>query len=451
MKIIVVGIGKLGEYLARNLVNDGNDVTLVDLDYQTSRRLINNEDVNYITGSGLSSDILIEAGVKKSDLTISVMDSDEKNIICSLLAKKLGTKHTIARIRNKDINNSAYLLKGEAGLSYVINPEYLTALNIARTLNIPSALESTTFLRGRLQMISLKIKEDSILNGMTLNQLNKKCEEDIIICSVVRDGETTIPNGSFKLRVGDKINVVGTIKAIREFLSFANLITNPAKNVMIAGGGMTSYYLAKLLLDMNVKVKIVEMNPDRCKELSEMLNGALIINGDVSNQNVLYEEGIEKADAFVALTSIDEENIVYSMFASLRKVPRIITKVNHIELDGVTDRANIDTVITPHRIATDHIVRFVRALGNSKKSSCEAIYTFEDDKFEIQEFVIKDDFKKLNTSIKEMNIKENILIVAIQRGRNIIIPNGNTEIMENDTIVLIDSSEALKDINDILE
>ncbi len=451
MKIIVVGIGKLGDYLSKSLVRDLNDVTLVDVDFEGSRTLINNEDVNYVTGNGLSADILIEAGVKKCDLLISVMDSDEKNIICSLLAKKLGAKNTIARIRDKDNNNSVYLLKKEIGISYIVNPEYLTALNIAKVLSIPSALEATTFLRGRLQMISLKIKEDSVLNGITINSLIKKCNSEIIICAVLRDGVITIPKGSFKLKVNDKINVVGTIKDIKIFLEYADLISEPTKKVIIAGGGTTSFYLAKFLLDMNMKVKIVEINQDRCKQLSESLDKALIINADISNQNVLYEEGIEETDAFISLTSIDEENIVYSMFASLKKVPRIITKVNHIDLDGVIEASNIDTVITPHRIATDSIVKFVRALKNSKKSSCEALYTFDDDSFEIQEFSIKDDFKELDTKIKDMHLKESVLIIAIQRGRNIIIPNGNTVIKENDTIVLIDNSDQLKNINDILE
>lgn len=450
MKIIVIGIGKLGEYLSKSLVRDGNDVTLVDLDFQNSRTFINNEDVKYITGNALNSDVLIEAGVEKSDLTIAVMDSDEKNIMCSMLAKKLGSKHTIARIRNKDNNNSAYLLKKEIGLSYIINPEYLTALSIAKALSIPSALEAKTFLRGRLQLISIKVNKKDVLDGMSLSTLNRKGNLNVIVCAVVRDGETIIPKGKFKIKAGDKINVVGTIKDIREFLKYADLISKETKKVIIAGGSTTSVYLAKFLTDMKMKVKIIEMDPDRCKELSESLEKTLIINGDISNQNVLYEEGIEETDAFISLTSIDEENIVYSMFASLRKVPRIITKVNHIDLDGVIEKANIDTVITPHRVATDIIVSFVRALENSKKSSCEAIYTFENDNVEIQEFTLKKDFKKFDVPLRDMKIKDNVLIIAVQRGRNTIIANGDTTIRENDTVVLIDNTHELKDINGIL-
>ena len=428
MKIIIVGVGKLGEYLTRSLVKDKNEITLVDIDYSTSQDLINNENVNYVVGNGMDANILLEAGVENCDLLISVMQMDEQNIVCSLLAKKLGAKHTIARIRTVEYSTSISLLKSDLGLSMIINPEQSTASQIARALSIPSALEATSFLKGRLHMISLKIKEKNVLDGLAINSLSKKHSFNVIICTVERNNKIIVPTGKYVLQAGDKINVAGTINGISEFLKFANLITEKTKKVIIAGGGSTTMYLAKYLLDMKMKVKIIEINSEKCKVLSENLPGALVINGDVSDKNILYEEGIEDVDAFVALTNIDEENIVYSMFASMRKVPKIITKINHIDLPGITERANIDTVITPHRIAANQVVKYVRAMQNSHKSSCEAIYKFEDDVFEVQEYNIKNDFKGLNKKIKDMNIKDNILIVAIQRGRNIIMPNGSSEI-----------------------
>ena len=450
MKIIIVGIGKLGEYLTRSLVKDGNDVTIVDLNFSTSKDLINNEDVNYVCGNALDANVLIEAGVRDTDLLISVMEKDEQNIICSMIANKLGAKHTIARIRSLEYSTSVDLLKSDLGLSMRINPEQLTASSIARALSIPSALEATSFLRGRLQVISLKVKEKSVLDNLKVHNLSRKHNLSVIVCSIERDGTTIIPSGKEKIKAGDIISVAGSIKYISEFLNFANLISEKTKNVIIAGGSSTSVYLAQSLLDMKMKVKIIEIDPERCRELSEKLPGALIINADVSNQNVLYEEGIESADAFVSLTNIDEENIVYSMFASMKNVPKIITKINHIDLDGVIEKANIDTVVTPHRIAANHVVQFVRGMQNSKKSSCEAIYKLDDDVFEMQEFFIKKDFKCKNKKIKDMNIKENILIVAIQRGKNIIMPSGEETINLNDTIVLIDGNDSLKNINDIL-
>lgn len=449
MKIIIVGIGKLGEYLARQLVKDNNEVTLVDNDFTTSRDIIDSLDLHHICGSGLDSGVLIEAGIEDTDLLISVMDKDELNIMCCLLGKKLGAKQTIARIRNPEYNNAINIVKEELGLSMVINPELMTANKIARALSIPSALEETTFFKGRVQMISIKVKEKSVLDGITINSLSRRVK-GVIVCNVERDNVILVPKGNTRLQVNDKINITGSPNDIRSFLKYTDL-SEKTKHVIICGGSSIGMYLTKQLIDMGMKVKLIEINEERCKFLSEKLPKALIINGDVSDQYVLYEEGIESCDAFVTLTSMDEENIVCSMFASMHNVPKIITKVNHISLDGIVEKANIDTVVTPHKIASNQIVKYVRALQQGQNSSCEAIYKFDDDSFEMLEFNIGRDFKKLDVSIKDMKLKDGVLIVAILRGKNIIFPNGMDVIKEKDTIIIIDNNSKVKDINDILE
>lgn len=449
MKIIIVGIGKLGEYLAKNLVKDGNEVTLIDTDFTTSMDVINNEDVNYILGSGLDANVLIEAGIKDADLLISVMQHDEQNVMCSLLGKKLGATHTIARIRTPEYSNSVNILKDELGLSMLINPEALTANQIAKALSIPSALDATTFLKGRVQLVSFKVKENSPIDKMTISGISRKVE-DLIICAIERDEKILVPTGNTKLQANDNIFVSGTNKSINKFLILSELIQEKTKKVIISGGSNTAVYLAKSLLDLGMQVKIIEISPERCNLLSEKLPNALIINGDVSDQNVLFEEGIESCDAFVALTSIDEENIVYSMFAAMQQVPKIITKINHINLDGIVEKTHIDTVITPHKIATHQIVKYIRAMQNSDKSSCEAIYTINDDLFEMLEFTVRDDFKALDTRIRDINFRDGSLIIAIMRGRNIIFPTGNDVIKENDIVVVIDTKDEIRDINDIL-
>jgi len=450
VKIIIVGIGKLGEYLARRLVKDKNEVTLIDTDFTTSRDIIDNIDVNHICGNGLNSSVLLEAGIASTDLLISVTDKDEQNVMCCLLGKKMGAKNTIARIRTPEYSNSINILKEELGLSMVINPELMTANKISRALSIPSALEETTFFKGKIQMISIKVKDGSKLIGSTISSLSKKIN-DVIICTIERDNVISVPKGKTKLQSGDKINITGSPKGIVDFLEYTNLIAEKTKNVIICGGSDTSMYLARNLIEMGMKVKIIEINEDRCRFLSEKLPRALIINGDVSDQYVLYEEGIENCDAFITLTSIDEENIICSMFASMHNVPKIITKINHIALDGIVDKANIDTVITPHKIATNQIVKYVRAMQHGQNSSCEAIYKFEDDSFEMLEFSVKKDFKALNKTIKDMGLKDGVLIVAILRGRNIIFPSGIDEIREKDTIIVIDNNDSIKNINDILD
>ena len=449
MKIVIVGIGKLGEYLAKNLVKEGHAVTLVDVDFTTSHDIINNEDLNYIDGNGLDVSVLKEAGVGESDLLISVMEQDEQNTMCCLLGKKLGAKHTIARIRNPEYANSIELLKEDLGLSMTINPEKLTAQHMARILSIPSALNATIFFKGRIQMISLKVKEKNTLDGITISNLNKKLNGRIIVCAIERDSKIIIPRGTTKIQTNDIIHLTGTPKNIMEFLKLVGL-DDKTRKVIISGGSSTAVYLAKYLTEMGMAVKLIEINEERCKELSEKLPKTLVIHGDSSDQELLYEEGIEECDAFVALTSIDEENIVYSMFAAMQEVPKIITKVNHINLEGIIEKASIDTVVTPHKIATNTIVKYVRAMQYGENSSCESIYKFDDDKFEMVEFKVTKTFKKINSKIKDIELKDGVLIVAILRGKNIIFPSGNDKIFEQDTIIIIDNNSKIQELNDIL-
>ncbi len=450
MKIVVVGIGKLGEYLAKQLVKDENEVTIVDKNFSKKSNIINNLDVNYIEGNALDSNVLLEANVNSADLLISVMSKDEANLMCSLIGKKLGAKHTIARIRTPEYANSINLLKADLGLSMTINPELMTANNIAKTLNIPSALDSTTFLKGKIDVISLKVRENSKLEKISVSDISKNLRINIIVCAIERNGKTIIPDGDTKFLVNDKIYITGSRKDINSLFKYMGLVSKKTKKVMIAGGSSIAEYLSDILIDMGVSVKILEINSERCLELSERIPKALIVNGDFSDQKILYEEGLDKYDALVVLTSIDEENIVYSMFASLLKVPKIITKVNHIKLDGVIEKANIDAVITPHKIATNQIVQYVRAMQNSGGSSCEAIYKY-DDIFEMVEFNVHSDFKKIGVSLKNLKLKKGILIGVIQRGKNIIFPCGTDKIILNDTIVVVNYNNKLKEINDILE
>lgn len=450
MKIIIVGVGKLGEYLAKNLVKEKHEVTLIDIDFTTSQDIINNEDLNYINGNGLDANVLLEAGIKDTDLLISVMDQDEHNTICCLLGKKLGAKHTIARIRTPEYANSTEILKDDLGLSMTINPEKLTANHIARVLSIPSALDATIFFKGRIQMISIKVKEKGLLEGLAITALQKKIDGRIIVCAIERNNEIIIPRGNTILEANDIVHITGTRKDINEFLKYAKL-SEQTKKVIISGGSNIAIYLAKSLAEMDMDTKIIEINEERCELLSEKLPNTLIINGDASDQNLLYEEELDKCDAFVSLSSIDEENIIVSMFASILGVPKIITKVNHINLEGIIEKANIDTVITPHKIATNQIVKYVRAMQNGSNSSCESIYKFDDDKFEMLEFNIKRDFQKLNTKLKDLKLKDGVLITAILRKEKIIFPSGNDEIKLKDTIVVIDKDSKIQDINDILE
>ncbi len=451
MNIIIVGIGKLGEFLAKSLVREGNAVTLIDTDFKRVADTINNEDLNYVKGNALDISTLTDAGVENCDILISAIDKDELNVMTCLLAKKLGAKHTIARIRNTEYISSISLLKEELGLSMIINPERLTSEHIVRVLNTPSAIETTTFFKGRIQMISLKIKDDDALKGASINSLSRKLDNNAMICAIKRDTEVIIPTGDTKIKAGDKIYVTGTPKTINTFLKYSKRITEKTRKVIISGGSDTAIYVARLLLDMGIDVKIIEISEERCEYLSSELPNAIIINGDTSDQNILLEEGLEKCDAFISLNSIDEENIIYSIFASLHGVPKVITKINHMDMDGITEKLNIDTIITPHQIATNQIVKYVRAMQNSESSSCAAVYQFENEQFEMLEFNVKSEFIGRDIKIKDLKLKPNILILAILRDKNIIIPKGVDEIKFRDTVIVIDGNNEVKKLEDILE
>lgn len=451
MKIIIAGIGKLGEYLTKKLVEQGHSVTIIDNKVFSNKDIVNNEDVFYIKGNSLDSSILLEAGIEKADLLISVMDKDEKNVMCCLLGKKLGAERTIARVRSPEYTSSVSILKDELGLSMIINPEYMTALHIVRFLSIPEAIDTKTFFKGRIMMITIKIKKDSPIIGETILKISKKTER-VIVCALERDGNTIIPKGNVKIKENDKLHITGTRENLVLFLEYIGIVVKKPKKIMVSGGSPTAVYMAKMLINMGMFVKIIELNPIRCEELSEQLPKAMIINGDVSNQELLYEEEIEKYDCFISLNNIDEENIVHSIFAKSINVPTVITKVNHINLDGVVEMSGIDRIITPHKIATNQIVNYIMALVNSNNSSCETIYKFDNEKFEILEFNVKNGFKFLNTKIKDMKIKDGILIVAILRGKNIIFPTGDDHIEENDTIVIaVDENDEIKELSGIME
>lgn len=451
MKIIIAGIGKLGEYLTKKLVEQGHSVTIIDNKVFSNKDIVNNEDVFYIKGNSLDSSILLEAGIDKAELLISVMDKDEKNVMCCLLGKKLGVERTIARVRSPEYTSSVSILKDELGLSMIINPEYMTALHIVRVLSIPEAIDTKTFFKGRIMMITIKIKKDSPIIGETILKISKKTER-VIVCALERDGNTIIPKGNVKIKENDKLHITGTRENLVLFLEYIGIVVKKPKKIMISGGSPTAVYMAKMLINMGMFVKIIELNPIRCEELSEQLPKAMIINGDVSNQELLYEEEIEKYDCFISLNNIDEENIVHSIFAKSINVPTVITKVNHINLDGVVEMSGIDRIITPHKIATNQIVNYIMALANSNNSSCETIYKFDNEKFEILEFNVKNGFKFLNTKIKDMKIKDGILIVAILRGKNIIFPTGDDHIEENDTIVIaVDENDEIKELSGIME
>lgn len=451
MNIIVVGCGKIGTTILSSLVAEGHNVVALDSNPNTINEITNLYDAIGICGNGNDCDTLSEAGVEKAELFVAVTGSDEFNMLSCFLAKRMGAKHTIARIRNPEYNDQNLgFIKKQLGLSMAINPDLLAAQELFNILKLPSAAKIETFSRRDFEMIELKLRQESVLDGVSLIELRKKYDVKLLVCVVQRDNEVFIPDGSFVLKSGDKIGITATTSEILRFLKMLGVMQKQARNIMILGGSRTAYYLSKLLMGIGNTVKIVEKDHKRCLELSETLPNAVIINGDGAGQELLNEEGLSSMDAFISLTGMDEENILISFYAAAQNVPKVISKVNRDEFMYLAEKIGLDCTISPKNIISDILVRYARALENSLGSNVETLYQIMDGKAEALEFNIVADSAVTEIPLKDMKLKPNTLIAGIMRGRRIIIPSGDDLILPEDKVVIITSGYKLNDISDIL-
>ena len=453
MNIIIVGCGKIGSTILESLVEEGHDVVGIDTDEKVINEMTNMYDVMGVCGSGTDCEMLTEAGVENAEIFIAATSSDELNMISCFIAKKMGAKHTVARIRNPEYNQKNIgFLKQQLDLSMAINPEMLAAVEMFNILKLPSAVKIQTFSQRNFEIIEMILKEGSALAGVKLMDLRSKFKAKFLVCVVQRGEEVYIPSGNFQLMAGDKIGLTASPSEIQKLMRAIGADKKQAKDIMILGGSKIAYYLAKMLTASGNGVKIIEQDHEKCEELSESLDKAVIIEGDGAQQELLLEEGLKTLDAFVALTGIDEENILISIFAANQKVPTVISKINRNELAGMAARLGLDCIISPKKIVSDVIVRYARALENSRGSNVETLYNIMDDKAEVLEFNVKSDFKQVNIPLRDLTLKKNILIAGIIRDRKPIIPAGDDFIMKNDkVIVVVGSDQRLNDLSDIVK
>ena len=453
MKIIIVGCGKIGSTILDSLVEEGHDVVGIDTDEKVVNEMMNMYDIMGVCGSGTDYAMLQEAGVENAEIFIAATSLDELNMISCFMAKKMGAKHTVARIRNPEYNlENLGFLKQQLDLSMAINPESLAAVEMFNILQLPYAVKIQTFSQRNFEIIEMIIKEGSALAGMKLMDLRNKFKAKFLICVVQRGEEVYIPSGTFELQAGDKIGLTASIPEIQKLMRSLGMENKKARNVMILGGSKIAYYLARMLLASGNGVKIIEQNHEKCDELSASLDKAVVIEGDGAQQELLLEEGLKNIDAFVALTGMDEENILISIFAANQKVPAVISKINRNELANMAAKLGLDCIISPKRIVSDVIVRYARALENSRGSNVETLYNIMDDKAEVLEFNVRADFKQVNIPLRDLELKKNILIAGIIRDRKPIIPSGDDFIMKNDkVIVVVASDQRLNDLSDIIK
>lgn len=451
MKVVVIGNGKIGSSLSSALVSEGHDITIVDNNEAKLNRSKNTLDVMCIEGNGATSETQLEASVNKSQIVISVTPYDELNILSCLIAKRLGAEKTISRVRMPKYFKQMHLIKEELGLSMVINPELITASEIFRVLTLPAAVKVEVFGKGRLELIEFKVTDKTGIAPVNLQNLYKKIKTKFLVCAVQRDKEVFIPTGDFIIRNNDRLSIAATHKSIEKFFRSSGLMKDKVKSVMIAGGGMIGYYLASQLLAVGMRVKIIEKDEDRSLEIARLLPQAIVIHGDGTDQALLMEEGIMSADAFVALTGIDEENIILSLFAKENTNAKVVTKINRDNYINIASQIGIDCIVSPKSLVVSNVISYVRSLDNAADSEIESLYHLVGGEVEAIEFKVKENVENVvGIPLKDMKLKGNILISAIIRKREIIIPDGNTEIELGDSVVIVAKEHRFSKLKDIL-
>lgn len=451
MKILIIGLGTIGKTILKNLSHQGHDVTIIDENKNKIETLIEKYDVSGVVGNGACIDIQREAGAKDADLTIALTNSDELNVFVCLVSKKVGVKNTIARVRNPDYRKQILEMKDELGISMIVNPEKDTATEIFNMINIPSIAQVEHFARGKVLLAEIVAEKGFTLIGESLISIGKKLKTKVLICAVQRGKEVFIPTGSFVVEENDRIHLVSDAKTLHDFLAEVNLVKSPLKDIMIVGGNKIGYYLADMLSPKKYKVKLIADDISSAEDLAEDLPHVTIIHGNGTQHDLLIEEGIESMDAFVALTDIDEENMIVSMFANKMNVKKTITKIKSEELNGMLDELGIRNNVSPKDIVSDRIISYIRTIANSRGSNVLTLYRMVNDQVEGLEFHAKKHEDFYDRPLRDLKLKKNCLIACVIREHEVIIPGGNDCIKLGDNVIVVTTHKNFDDLTDILE
>ena len=449
MKIIIIGAGKIGLTLAGYLSQEDNDVTLIDTNPDTIANAVNAYDVNGITGNGVNFETQQEAGMRHADVVIATTYSDEINMLCCLVAKKNGVKRAVARIRDPEYSRQFIYLLDKMGLDMVVNPELETAREIYRLLRYPAAIGIDTFAKGRVDMAEMIVPEGSVLAGLSIRDIPKKLATRILVCAVQHGEEIYIPKGEHTLYAGDRIHFTASHDHLFNFFKKVDH-HEKIKNVLIIGGGRIGYYLARLCIEAGMSVKIIERDRDTASELTELVPKARVILGDGTDLNLLEEENFGAADACVAVTGIDEENIIISLYAKSQKTQKIITKVSKTSLTNMLESVGLSSIVSPKTVTANLILSYVRAMQSNEESNVQTLYKLVDDKVEAVEFYVSRKSDVTGIPLKDLRLKKDVLICCIIRNNNVIFPGGTDMILPGDNIIVTTTQEKIADLDDIL-
>ena len=451
MQIVIIGDGKVGHKLAVQLSEEDYDIVLIDQNAGKLKEALNRLDIICITGNGADAEIQKQAEVDRSDLVIACASTDEFNMLSCLLAKRLGAKHTIARVRNPIYYQQIDLLRSDLRLSMAVNPELSAANEIARILLFPAASKVETFMKGRAELVEHVLKAGNPLAGLSLAEIDRRFKIDMLVCAVKRGNSVFIPDGDFVLQEDDRLHIAAGHHDLRSFFKSMGKKSTKVKRVMICGGGNVCFYLSRQLLQAGMQVKIIERSEEKCEYLCELLPKATVIQGDAADHDLLIEEGIGESDAVVALTGMDEENIIMSLFAKAQGVDKIIAKVNEDSRAQMVEGLGIDSIVSVKSAAADEIVNYVRARKNSYSSAnVETSYRLLGGKVEAMEFIIRKECSFTNVALKDLPTKPNHLIACIGRGRKVIIPGGDDHMEVGDSVIVVTKEHTINEFTDIL-
>ncbi|MCR5053954.1 MAG: Trk system potassium transporter TrkA [Lachnospiraceae bacterium] len=450
LKIVIVGSGNVGTTLVEQLTREGNDVALIDKNAKKVAELSNLYDVMGVVGNGATYTVQKEAGVDDADLFIAVTDSDELNLLCCTVAKHSGKCAAIARVRTPDYSAEIDFLKSQLGLAMIINPDLEMARETARLFYMPDALEVNAFAHETADLIKFKVPKNNVMDHVTIADFAKHDNANILICAVERNGEVSIPNGDFMIEAGDTVSFITPRKRKREFLKLLDFDTTPVKDCLMVGGGRSSYYLSRILINMGIKVKIIELDQDRCDQLSVLLPNAIIINGDGTDEKLLKEAGIETVDSFVSLTNIDETNIFLTMHANQISNAKVITKIKRMNFKSIINGMDLGSVIYPRYITAEAIVAYARAKRASLSSEVETMYHMYDNRVEAIEFSVDGKSPVTDTPIRKLILKDHVMLSFINRHGQIILPTGDDQIKVGDTVMVVTTHFGFNNLTDIL-
>lgn len=450
MNIIIVGDGKVGYTLAQFLSKDGHDITIIDKNAEALSRASETLDVMCVRGNGANVRTLIDAGIESADIIISVTGNDELNMVCCLAAKQLGAKYSIARIRDPEYTESLTMLQNKLDIDQVINPERATAQEISRLLRFPFAINIESFAHGRVEMVEFRVDPTDPIIGIPLSKLHGKYPR-IQFSAAQRNGEAIIPGGNFEIAAGDRVYATGDRESITKFFKQLGKDTQRMKSALLIGGGHISYYLAKIIAGMGVRLRMIEIKEDKCNRLSEQLDNVMIICADGTDQEVLDSESVGECGALICLTDRDEENIITGMYGARRGAKKVIVKVNRLNTLEVMEDLGIESVVSPKLTTANVILRSVRALNNSRNSVVEKVYSMLGGKVEAYEFTALEGAPYLNIPLNRLNIKRGILVSVLVRERRNIIPFGGDHIEAGDTVILVAKAGSVVNLEDAFD